>query len=140
MKASIAYRTASVLLVLFAIGHTYGFLQINPEWQGTDSVIHLMRSIHFNAQGFDRTYWDFFSSFGLFFTVSLLFEAILSWQLGALPPETFARIRSTAWAFAGSFAVITALCWRYAFTTPLVFSALITVCLIVGVWRSPKRA
>src|SRR5437899_4071122 len=53
-----------------------------------------MRSIHFDAQGFSRTYWDFFSAFGLFFSVFLLFAALLAWQLGGLPAETFARMRS----------------------------------------------
>src|SRR5712664_835255 len=65
MKASLLYRIASVLLLLFAIGHTLGFRQNNPEW-GVGSLIDSMRSIHFDAQGFTRTYWDFFSAFGLF--------------------------------------------------------------------------
>ena len=67
MKASLLYRIASVLLLLFAIGHTLGFRQTNPEW-GVGSLIDSMRSIHFDAQGFSRTYWDFFSAFGFFFS------------------------------------------------------------------------
>jgi hypothetical protein len=66
MKARILYRISSVLLLLFAAGHTFGFRQNNPEW-GADAVLGLMRSVHFDAQGFTRTYWDFFSAFGLFF-------------------------------------------------------------------------
>src|SRR5246127_4345318 len=65
MKASMFYRIASVLLLLFAAGHTFGFRQNIPEW-GTDAVLALMRSVHFGAQGFTRTYWDFFSALGLF--------------------------------------------------------------------------
>jgi hypothetical protein len=68
MKARIFYRIAAVLLVLFAAGHTIGFRQNNPEW-GAEGIIGLMRSVHFDAQGFTRTYWDFFSAFGLFFSV-----------------------------------------------------------------------
>jgi hypothetical protein len=81
MKASLLYRIASVLLLLFAIGHTLGFRQTNPEW-GVGPLIDSMRSIHFDAQGFNRTYWDSFSAFGLFFSVFLLFAAVLAWQLG----------------------------------------------------------
>ena len=139
MKASIFYRIASVLLLLFAIGHTLGFRQNNPAW-GAGSVIDSMRSIHFDAQGFSRTYWDFFSAFGFFFSVFLLFAAVLAWQLGGLPAETLARMRRTAWALAICFAAVTALSWRYAFTTPIVFSAIITVCLIAAAWLSPKQA
>jgi hypothetical protein len=139
MKASPFYRTASVLLLLFAAGHTFGFRQNNPEW-GADAVLGLMRSVHFDAQGFTRTYWDFFSAFGLFFTVFLLFAAVLAWLLGGLPAETSAGLRSIAWAFAICFVAVTALSWRYAFTTPIVFSTLITVCLIAAAWLSAKTS
>jgi hypothetical protein len=57
------------------------------------AVLGLMRSVHFDAQGFRRTYWDFFSAFGLFFSVFLLFAAVLAWLLGGLPAETLARMR-----------------------------------------------
>jgi hypothetical protein len=138
MKASLLYRIASVLLLLFAAGHTFGFRQNNPEW-GADAVLGLMRSVHFDAQGFTRTYWDFFSAFGLFFSVFLLFAAVLAWQLGGLPAEIFARLRRTAWALAICFAAVTALSFRYAFTIPIVFSTVITMCLIAAAWLSAKK-
>jgi hypothetical protein len=137
MKAPILYRIASVLLLLFAAGHTLGFRQNNPEW-GADAVLSSMRSIHFDAQGFNRTYWDFFSAFGLFFSVFLLFAAVLAWLLGRLPAETLARMRSIAWALAICFVAVTALSWRYTFATPIVFSTLVTLCLIAAAWRSAK--
>ncbi len=139
MKAKILYRISSVLLLLFAAGHTLGFRQNNPAW-GADAVLGIMRSVHFDAQGFTRTYWDFFSAFGFFVSAFLLFAAVLAWLLGGLPAETLARVRSIAWAFALCFVAITALSWRYAFTTPIVFSALITVCLIAAAWLPAKTA
>jgi len=83
MKASLLYRIASILLLLFAAGHTLGFRQIDPKW-GVDSLIQSMRSIHFNANGFDPTYWDFVVGFGLFVTVLMVFASIIAWQLGGL--------------------------------------------------------
>lgn len=139
MKASLLYRIASVLLLLFAAGHTFGFRQNNPEW-GADAVLALMRSVHFDAQGFTRTYWDFFSAFGLFFSVFLLFAAVLAWQLGGLPAEIFARMRGTAWALAISFVAVTALSVKYAFTIPIVFSALVTICLLAAAWLPSKKS
>ncbi len=139
MKAPILYRSAAVLLVLFAAGHTFGFRQNNPEW-AADSVLLSMRSVHFDAQGFTRTYWDFFSAFGLFFSVFLLFAAVLAWLLGGLPAETLARARSISWALAICFVAVTALSWRYAFTTPIVFATLITACLIAAASLSAKTA
>jgi hypothetical protein len=57
MKASMFYRIAAVLLLLFAVGHTLGFRQSDPKW-GVDALLGSMRSIHFDVQGFNRTYWD----------------------------------------------------------------------------------
>src|ERR1700704_418028 len=138
MKASMFYRIAAVLLLLFAIGHTLGFRQSDPTW-GVDTLLASMRSIHFEVQGFSRTYWDFFSAFGLFFSVFLLFAAVLAWQLGGLPAEIFARMRRTAWALAICFAAVTALSLKYAFTTPIVFSTMITMCLIAAAWLSANK-
>jgi len=137
VKAPILYRISAVLLLLYAAGHTFGFRQNNPEW-GAGAVLALMRSVHFDAQGFTRTYWDFFSAFGFFVSVFLMFSAVLAWLLGGLPAETLARVRSIAWALAICFVALTALTWRFAFTTPLVFSTLITVCLTAAAWRSAK--
>ena len=135
MKASAFYRIAAVLLLLFDAGHTSGFPWSDPKW-GVD--LGSMRSTHFYIMGFSRTYWDFFSAFGLFFSVFLLFAAVLAWLLGGLSAETLARVRSIAWALAICFVAVTALNWRFAFTTPIVFSTLITVCLIAAAWLSAK--
>jgi hypothetical protein len=132
------YRISSVLLLLFAAGHTFGFRQNNPEWRA-DAVLGLMRSVHFDAQGFTRSYWDFFSAFGLFFSVFLLFAAVLAWLLGGLSAETLARVRSIAWALAICFVAVTALSWRYTFTIPIVFSTLVTVCLTAAAWLTGKQ-
>jgi hypothetical protein len=71
MKASFYYRIAAVLLLLFAAGHTLGFRQSDPAW-GMDTLLASMRSIHFDVQGFSRTYWDLFVAAG--FSVGLFFN------------------------------------------------------------------
>jgi hypothetical protein len=139
LKARIFYRISAVLLLLFAALHAFGFRQDVPQW-GASAVVALMQSVHFDAQGFSRTYWDFFSAFGFFFSVFLLFTAVLAWLLGGFSPETLARVRSIAWALAICFVAITALNFRFAFTTPIVLSALITLCLIAAAWFSSKPA
>ena len=137
MKASIFYRVAAVLLLLFAAGHTLGFRQSDPKW-GVDALLGSMRSIHFDVQGFNRTYWDLFVAAGLSVGVFYLFAAILAWQLGSLPKETLALMRGIAWAFALCFAAITVVSWAYLFILPIVFSLVITVCLISAAWLSSK--
>jgi hypothetical protein len=138
MKASVFYRIAAVLLLLFAVGHTLGFRQSDPTW-GVDALLGSMRSIHFDVQGFNRTYWDFFVAAGLSVGVFYLFAAILAWQLGGLPAATLALMRVTAWAFALCFAAITVVCWRYLFVIPIAFSIVITLCLTAAAWLSARQ-
>jgi hypothetical protein len=110
MKASTFYRIAAVLLLLFAAGHTSGFPWSDPAW-GVD--LGSMQSTHLRIMGFSRTYWDFYVGFGLFVSVFLPLAVVLAWQLGGLPPESLARMRATAWAFALCFVAITVLSWKY---------------------------
>jgi hypothetical protein len=138
MKASMFYRIAAVLLLLFAVSHTLGFRQSDPTW-GVDALLGSLRSIHFNVLGFNRTYWDFFVAAGFSVGVVYLFAAILAWQLGRLPAATLALMRGTAWAFALCFAAITVVSWRYLFIIPVAFSIAITVCLTAAAWLSVKQ-
>jgi hypothetical protein len=135
MKAYIFYRVAAVLILLFDLGHTSGFPWSDPKW-GVD--LHAMQSTHFYIFGFSRTYWDFYVGFGLFVTVFLLLAVVLAWQMGGLPAETSAQIRGIAWAFPICFAAISVLSWRYFFILPIVFSIVITVCLILAAWLPSK--
>ena len=95
-----------------------------------------MKSIHFNVNGADRTYWDFFFGFGLFVTVFMLFASVVAWQLGSLSSETLATMRASAWGFAVAFAVLAYLSWRYFFIIPIVFSIAIFMCLAAAAWLS----
>src|ERR1700751_2457519 len=106
MKASLFYRIAAVLLLLFAIAHTLGFRQSDPSW-GVDALLGSMRSLHFNVQGSSRTYWDLFVAAGFSVGLFYLFGAILAWQLGGLPAETQAAVRVIGWTLALCFAAIT---------------------------------
>ena len=137
MKASTFYRIAAVLLLLFAVSHTVGFSQPDPTW-GVDDLLGSMRSIHFDALGFNRTYWDFFLAAGFSVGVFFFFAALLAWQLGGLPVATLALMRATLWAFAFSFAAISVITWRYLFIIPIVFSIAITLCLTAGAWLSGR--
>jgi predicted neutral ceramidase superfamily lipid hydrolase len=97
-----------------------------------------MRSIHFDVQGFNRTYWDLFVAAGFSVGVFYFFSAILAWQLGGLPAEVLSRMRGITWAFALCFAAITVVSWTYLFIVPIVMALLITVCLIAAAWLSAK--
>jgi hypothetical protein len=138
MRASVFYRAAAVLLLLFAMAHTFGFSQSDPAWR-VDALLGAMRSTHFEIQGFDRSYWDFFLANGLSVGVLILFTALLAWQLAGLPAEARARMRGTRWGFALCFAAITAVGCVHLFIAPIVFSVVVTVCLLAAAWLSDRE-
>src|ERR1700758_3941858 len=138
MRASTFYRIAAVLLLFFAVGHTLGFRQSDPAW-GVDALLGSMRSIHFDVEGFNRTYCDLFEAAGFSVGVFYLFAAILAWQLGGLPAVTLTLMRGIASAFALCFAGITAVSWRYLFVLPIAFSIAITLCLTAAAWLSWRQ-
>jgi hypothetical protein len=139
MKASIFYRIAAVLLLLFALGHTLGFSQPDPQW-GVDALVGSMQSIHFDVMGSSRTYWDLFLGSGYCISLFFLFAALLAWQLGGFPAVTLAAMRATLWGFALCFAAIAVLSWIYLFIIPLAFSILIALCLAAAAWLSGREA
>ena len=125
MSARMLYRISSVLLVLFAVGHTVGF----RSTKGMTGAV--------TVQGFERSYYHFYVGFGFFVTIFLLFSAALTWQLGGLPTEALARVPSVVtWGLAACFIAIAIITWRYFFMTPDIFSTLVGVCLIAAAWRS----
>jgi len=98
-----------------------------------------MRAIHFDVQGFSRTYWDLFVAAGFSVGVFYLFAAVLAWQLGGLPVGNLAAMRVTVWALPLCFAAITIIGWKYLFILPIVISAAITLCLAAAAWLSAKQ-
>ncbi len=99
-----------------------------------------MRSIHFDVQGFSRTYWDLFVAAGFSVGVFYLFAAVLAWQLGGPPAETLAVVRVTVWALALCFAAILALmCFVRARGAAAPDKAMIHVVLIGVIARYEGR-
>jgi hypothetical protein len=133
------YRIASVLLILFAAGHTLGFRQILPSW-GVDTLVASMKTIRFDVQGFSRTYYDFYLGFGLFVSVLQLFAALVCWQLGLLEAATLRSLSLLRWSMVICFLGVSYLSWQYFFMVPIVFSLAITLFLVLGAWLANKPA
>jgi len=133
VTARALYRTAAVLMLLYALGHSASYPWSDPGWQVD---LGGLQTKHFNILGFSRTYWDFYVGHGLFVSVLLLLAAVVDWQLGGLPAATLSHMRITAWALSLCFAALTALSWWYFFAIPIAFTSAITVCLVAAAWRA----
>lgn len=139
MSPKLLYRIAAVALVLFAAGHTMGFLTFRPASSEAVAVLAAMRNVHFDFNGAPRTYSDFYTGFGLMVTVYLLFCGLLAWHLGGLAARRPEAIGWLAWIFAAAQLACLVLCIQYFFIVPTVFSAVIVVCLLGAAWRLRQR-
>ncbi len=77
-----------------------------------------MKSHHFDAMGFSRTYWDFYYGFGLVISGYLLVQAVVLWQLASRAKADSVRVRPIIASFFVSFLVNAILVWKYFFTVP----------------------
>jgi ketosteroid isomerase-like protein len=130
------YRGAAVLLGLFALGHQLGFRHVDPAW-GVDAVVRGMQTARFPVQGFQRSYWDFFSGFGFFATAFLVFSTLFALDLARHPADVLAHLRLVRWAFAACYVVIAVLMATNFFAVPVVFASLIAIGLTVAASLNP---
>lgn len=135
----IAFRTASVLTVLFAMLHTIGFLGFQPDDPAPRHVRAAMDATVFAAGGMQVSYGGFYIGFGLFVTAALLLAAVLSWWLGDVARENPRLIFVPAWGLALFQLASLILAFRFFFVPPAAFSAVILLCLLFGIWATRRR-
>ena len=133
-KASALYRVASVLLILFAVGHTVGFLKFKaPSVEGR-AVWDSMNNVHFRLGRASSSYGGFYIGFGLFATLYLLFAAYLAWHLGGLARSNPQAIGALGWMFFAVQVVSLVLSWKYFLPPPVILSGLVAICLGWASW------
>lgn len=125
MSAKLLFRISSVILAIFAVGHTFGFLAFRAPTADGMRVFEAMNSVHFAMHGKTFSYGGFYTAFGLFVTAYLLFSAVLAWQLGSFS-ATYADVARSLGAtlFAVQIAGL-ALAVVYFATPQIAFSAIV---------------
>jgi len=136
MNATLLYRIAAVVFVLFAAGHTYGFLSLRPPSAEARAVFDAMNTVHFEVGGRSYTYGEFYRGFGLSATASLILSAFLSWHLGQLARTSPAAIGALGWVFFGVQVVGVALNFLYFGPPPMVLSAVVSIILGLAAWMA----
>ena len=139
MTSSLALRVASVLSLLFAVGHSLGGLSFwSPA--GETEVLRAMRTFQFDAAGSSRTYLDFYLGFGYTLSIYLVAQAIALWQLASLARTDANRVRPLIGTFFLASVVGAYLSWRYIFWVPVVSNIVIAACLGLAFHAAGKRA
>jgi hypothetical protein len=134
MKATVLYRIACVLLILFAVGHTVGFLTFKAPSPEARAVWDTMNNVHFHVRSGSFSYGDFYIGFGLFVSAYMLFSAFLAWHLGALAGKNPQAIGALGWALFAVQVASLVLSWIYFSAPPVVFSALVAACVGWAAW------
>jgi hypothetical protein len=134
MNATLLYRIAAAALLLFAMGHTLGFLKFKPRNAEGVAVLDAMNSVRLQVGSGKLTYGHFYRGFGLFCTLYLLFAAYLSLFLGGLARSNPQAIGSLAWVFFALQLASLVVSWIYFLPPPAIFSALLAVLTGWAAW------
>jgi hypothetical protein len=137
MSATLLYRIAAIILILFAAGHTFGFLKFKPPNPEGVAVRDAMDTVYLQVGSGKVTYGDFYRGFGLFCTAYLLFTAYLAWHLGGLAQTNPQAIGALAWVFFVLQLVSLLLSWIYFLPPPVVLSAVVAICTGWAAWLIP---
>jgi hypothetical protein len=138
MSATLLYRIAAVVLLVFAVGHTMGFMTFQPSTSDGLAVYAAMNSVHFDLSGSSRTYSELYTGFGLTVTAYLLFAAFLAWHLGSLARTQPRAIGALAWAFVAVQLIGLGLSIRYFFLLPMLFGGVVVLLLAWAALSIPK--
>ncbi len=128
MKATWLFRITSILLMLFAILHTIGFLTFIPPTSDGQAALAAMNSAHLEKAGTTYTYGMFYRGFGLFLTVYLLFSAYVAWYLGNVARSDPSVAGSLAAALAALQLANLVIAVVYFSPPPITFSAIAFFC------------
>jgi len=127
--ARLLYRIAAVLFILFALGHTVGFLTLKPPTAEALAVRDAMMNVHFQVRGATLSYGGFYTGSGLSISAYLLFMSVLAWHLSGLTIRQPEAIGILGWAFFALQLAGLALSWIYFAGGPVIFSSVMALCV-----------
>lgn len=137
MSARTLYRIIAVMFLLFAAGHTAGFLTFKAK---TAEGIAVRQAMDRVDVGSGLTYGAFYTGFGLSITATMLFYAFLAWSLGDLAAQKPRAIRFIAWSFFAFQLPGLALAFIDFPGPPVIVSSLTAICLGWAAWLTTRSS
>lgn len=137
MNPTLFLRAASIITLLYCMGHSSGMPWTPAEGPAEMAVIEAMKSHPFDVLGVQRTYWDFYFGFGVIISVYQLLQAVILWQVASLAKRG-TQVRSIVAAFFVAFAINAILVWKYFFTIPVIMVVAIALCLLLALVTEGK--
>ena len=142
MNAKILYRIGAIVFVLFAAGHTAGFLTFRPKTPDALAVYDGMRDVHFAFGSTSATWADLYTGFGLFVSACMLFFACLAWQIGGWSTTNPSAARQAGSTLLAVQLANVLICLRYFGAAQVIFAAAVAglVALALFVSRSTRAS
>jgi hypothetical protein len=139
MAATRLYRIAAIIFVLFAVGHTFGFLSFRPPSVEGRAVYDAMNNVRFAVEGHNFSYGDFYRGFGLSCTVSMVLSIFLCWHLGTLARTNPQAIGILGWVFFLAQVAGAVLSFIYFGVPPMVLSCVVTILVGAAAWLAQRK-
>jgi len=117
MKASMFYRIAAVLLLLFTVGTYTRFRQSDPKW-GVDASLAQCGQFTLTCRGSTARIGTSFWRPDSLSACLCIPRRYWHRQLGGLPAATLALMRGTAWRSPFALGPSRLLSWRYLLSCP----------------------
>lgn len=132
MTATVLYRLASVLLIVFVAANTIWLVYF---WHTAAA-----NAPHFPFGHSDLTYAQVVLALEVFGSLCILFGAYLSWHLGALARRMPQAIGALGWALLAFQAVGALVCLFYLSGFAFLVAALIAVCTAGAIGSVPEAS
>jgi len=139
-SATLWFRISAVILLLFAVGHTFGFLTFKPPTEQGMAVREAMTNVHFQVGGKIFSYGGFYRGFGISATIGMLFEGFICWFLGGLARRSPKEVAPIGWALVVQQIAGMVLALMYFGVPPTIFSAVLTVCIVAATILAAKNS
>lgn len=132
MRAKLPLRIAAVILFLFALGHTVGFLSFRPPEPEAAAVLDAMSRVPFDFGGHMVHWMDFYKGFGLAISISGFVTTIIAWRLSMATDAEAALAQTIAWLLCAIQVGSIVLSLLYFGPVQSIFSALAAAVLAWG--------
>jgi hypothetical protein len=139
LTARLLLRIASVISLVFALGHSLGGLS---QWSpmGGNAILDAMRTVRFMVMGVRRSYLDFFLGFGWLLSIGMGLQAVLLWQIATLAERDPALARPMIAVFVVAGVAQLGVTWFLLFPLPALFAAVVPLPLALAWIRTGKPA
>ncbi|PJZ54390.1 LIC_13387 family protein [Leptospira adleri] len=141
MKPKILIRIASVLMLIFTLGHSIGhFTRYNTTDIRAINTITSMQMTKIPMEGVDKTYDQFYSGMSLNLSITLITFAVLLWLLSNLVPSNPKIVRKLLIPIFLCVFCFSITGFVYFFPAPTLISCLAALSILTSIFLLRKES